>query len=227
MFFDRHMAGKILAKKLTRFMHQDSIIYALPKGGVPVGYEVSEALGLPLDFLTVQKIGHPTNREYGICSVSEFGNIICDESGICGLDRNWLSSEILAKEEEAVRRRRLYKRGEPSVSAENKIAIIVDDGITTGITMRAAVEAIQDQWPEKIIIATPVMPHELMQEFRMLADMVVTVIDDREFLGMVDAYYTDYTDVSDQEVVSLLAKANRNFVTNLAKAPTSPYAPKK
>lgn len=217
MFFDRHMAGKILAKKLARFKQTNSIIYALPKGGVPVGYEVSLALGLPLDFMTVQKIGHPTNREYGICSVSEAGNIICDECGTYGIERSWLASEILSKGEEAVRRRRMYRRGEASVSAENKIAIIVDDGVATGLTMKAAIEAMQDQWPEEIIIATPVMPHELLHEFRAIADMVVTVVADRQYLGTVDAYYSDFTDVTDQEVVSLLAKANRNFVTNLDK----------
>ena len=215
MFFDRHMAGELLAKKLTRFKHHDAVLYALPKGGVPVGYEVSKALGLPLDFLSVQKIGHPMNPEYGICSVSEAGNIVCDESGICGLDRSWLANEILIKEEEAHRRRVLYKRDEPSVSAENKIAIIIDDGIATGITMRAAVQAIQDQWPEKIIIATPVMPHELINDFRKLADAVITLVDDREYLGTVDAYYSDFSDVTDFEVTSLLAKANHHFVTSL------------
>ncbi len=215
MFFDRHMAGELLAKKLARFKHQDAVLYALPKGGVPVGYSVSEALGLPLDFLSVQKIGHPTNSEFGICAVSEMGNIICDECGMYGLDKQWLLDEIRQRETESQRRRTLYKRGEPSVSAENKIAIIIDDGIATGVTMKAAVQAIQDQWPEKIIIATPVMPHELMTEFRAISDAVITVISDREYLGTVDAYYADFAEVSDHEVVSLLARANRNFVTSL------------
>ncbi len=215
MFFDRHMAGELLAKKLTRFKYRDVVLYALPKGGVPVGYEVSKALGLPLDFLTVQKIGHPLYPEYGICSVSETGNLICDESGICGLDRNWLSNEIRFKEEEAYRRRALYKRGEPSASPENKIAIIIDDGIATGITMKAAVQAIQDKWPEQIIIATPVMPHALISEFRKLSDAVVTLIDDREYLGTVGAYYSYFAEVTDYEVTSLLAKANHHFVQSL------------
>jgi putative phosphoribosyl transferase len=221
MFFDRHMAGKVLAKKLARYKHQDGIIYALPKGGVPVGYEVSKALGLPLDFMTVQKIGHPTNREYGICSVSEAGNIVCDECGTYGIDRDWLSNEISIKGVEAVRRRYVYKRGEASVSAENKIAIIVDDGVATGLTMKAAVEAMQEQWPEKIIIAAPVIPHELMAEFRAMADMVVTVVADRQYLGTVDAYYSDFSAVTDQEVVSLLASANHDFVANLGKNSSS------
>jgi putative phosphoribosyl transferase len=222
MFFDRYMAGKILAKKLTRFKQQNTVIYTLPKGGVPVGYEVAQALGLPLDYMTVQKIGHPTNREIGICAVSESGNIICDDCGTCGLDRDWLFNEILLKEKEAERRRDIYSHGKPSVSAENKVVIIVDDGVSTGITMKSAIESIQDQWPEKIIVATPVIAHEVLQQLRRLADEVVTIVDDRQYLGTIDAYYSDFGEVSDNEVRRLLAKAQRNFVSNQLSSTESP-----
>jgi putative phosphoribosyl transferase len=215
MFFDRYAAGTTLAQKLRQYKNRDVVIYALPTGGVPVGYEVSRALNLPLDILIVQKIGHPISREYGICAVSEDGQSVKDECGLCGLDESWLNFEIAEKIVEAERRRYVYKRDEPSVSAENKIAIIIDDGITTGLTIRAAIQTVQDQWPEQIIVATPAAPHEVVRDLRQLVDGVIIGFDDREYRGTVNSYYVDNSEVTDEDVTALLADANRRFINNL------------
>ncbi len=215
MFFDRYAAGAVLAQKLRQYQNRDVVLYALPSGGVPVGYEISRALNLPLNVVIVQKICHPISREYGICAVSEDGQSVKDECGLCGLEESWLNYEISEKLAEAQRRRGIYKRGEPFVSAENKIAIIIDDGVTTGITLKAAIMTIQDQWPEQIVIATPVAPHEVVQDLRLLVDAVIVGQDDTEYLGTVNSYYVDNSEVTDEDVTALLTDANRRFISSL------------
>jgi putative phosphoribosyl transferase len=207
MFFDRHAAGAQLAQKLQKFTNQNAIVYALPRGGVPVGYQVARKLNLPLDVVLVQKIGHPMKPDYGICSVTEKGDRVCDECGLCGLDEHWLNYEIYLQQVEAARRRQLYTGGHPSISAEDKLAILVDDGMATGISMKAAIKSIQAEWPEKIIVATPVAPHEVVLELHELVDDVIVVYHDRQFRGTVAAYYNDFTPVTDHEVAAFLALA--------------------
>ena len=214
MFFDRHEAGASLAKKLRQYRNRNVVLYALPKGGVPVGYEIAKALNVPLDLLIVQKIGHPISRDYGICAVTEDGDRIEDECGLCGLSDEWLNTEISRKLQEAARQRFIYKNNQPAVSAEDKIAIIVDDGMATGITIRAAVQAIAKEWPEQIVVATPVGPHDVIKELKSSVDAVIVELDDREFLGTVDSYYENYAEVTDLQVVSLLAAANQRFINN-------------
>jgi putative phosphoribosyl transferase len=209
MFFDRHAAGIKLAQELREFKNREVVLYALPKGGVPVAYEVAKALQLPMDIIIVQKICHPISRDYGICAIAETGETVCYETGLCGLDGSWLNYEMYMKQEEAKRQRALYKLNQPSQSAENKIAVLIDDGISTGITMKAAIQALQDQWPEKIIIATPVAPHETVRELSALVDTVVVLNDDREYRGDTSSYYVDFKDISDQEIVSLLNHAKQ------------------
>jgi predicted phosphoribosyltransferase len=206
MFFDRHAAGARLAKELGEYRGTDAVVYALPKGGVPVGYEVAKALGLPLDIVIVQKICHPVSQDYGICAIAETGETVCYDSGLCGLDSSWLNYEMYLKQQEAKRQREVYRRNLPSLSAENKIAIIIDDGIATGITMKAAIQSILNQWPDKLIIAAPVAAHDVARELTTLADQVVTVNSDREYRGTTGAYYMDYPKISDHEIISLLSE---------------------
>jgi putative phosphoribosyl transferase len=204
MFFDRHAAGIKLAQQLSEYKNQDVVLYALPKGGVPVAYEVAKALHLPLDIVIVQKICHPISREYGICAIAETGETVCYESGLCGLDGSWLNFQMYMKQQEAKRQRALYKLNQPSKSAENKIAIIIDDGISTGISIKAAIQAILSEWPEKIIVAAPVAPHETVRELADLVDQVVVLNDDREYRGDTSSYYVDFMPVTDAEVIAQL-----------------------
>lgn len=219
MFFDRYAAGAQLAQKLRPYTTKNTILYALPKGGVPVGYEVARELNLPLDLLIVQKIVHPISQNYGICAVAEGGELVRDECGLCGLSEEWLNYELKAKLIEADRRRDFYKQGAPSVSAEDKVAIIIDDGIETGITMKAAVMSIQNQWPDKIIVASPVAAHDVARELRGVADKVIVSLDDQQFKGKVSSYYVDYHEVTDLDVVALLADANRRFIQSYEQQP--------
>lgn len=219
MFFDRYAAGAQLAQKLRPYTTKNTIVYALPKGGVPIGFEVARELNLPLDLVIVQKISHPISHHYGICAVAEGGEQVRDECGLYGLSEEWLRYEIKQKLNEADRRRELYKGGLPSVSAEDKVAIVVDDGIETGITMRAAVMSIQNQWPEKIIIASPVAAHDVVCELRSVADNVIVGLDDHQFKGKTSSYYVDYNPVTDMDVVALLADANRGFLESYEQQP--------
>ena len=209
MFFDRHSAGISLAQKLKEYKNRNVVVYALTKGGVPVGYEVARFLGVPLDMVIVQKIGHPVSPEYGICAVAEGGELVKDDCGLCGLDESWVNYEIALKKEEIKRQRYMYKRNVPSISAEEKIAILVDDGLSTGITMKAAVHAISSDWPAEIVVAVPVGPHDVIEDLRSMVDRVVVENEDRTFQGALRGYYFDYTSVTDQDVVALLKQAEQ------------------
>ena len=215
MFFDRHAAGARLAKELIQYKGGDVVLYALSKGGVPVGYEVAKALNLPLDIVIVQKICHPVSQDYGICAIAETGETVCYDSGLCGLDSSWLDYEMYLKQKEAKRQREIYKGNLPSLSAENKIAIIIDDGIATGITMKAAIQSVLNQWPDKLVISTPVAPHDVTLELTALVDSVVVVNDDRDYRGTTGAYYMDFPEISDREVVSLLTESGRRSMHHL------------
>lgn len=215
MFFDRHEAGKSLAMKLRQYKNRNVVLYALPKGGVPVAYEVAKALDLPLDIVIANKINHPVSDEYGICAVNEYGWQVKDECGLCGLDTEWFEYKVQQELLEAGRQRLVYKHGQESLSAENKIAIIVDDGIATGLTVKAAVQTIADQWPEEIIIATPVAPRNVVSDLKTVADTVIVDLADPQYRGKVSFYYHDFKEVSDNEVVRLLTLANQRAITGL------------
>jgi putative phosphoribosyl transferase len=222
MFFDRHAAGTRLAKELVQYKRDGVVLYALPKGGVLVGYEVAKALELPLDIVIVQKICHPVSQDYGICAIAETGETVCYDSGLCGLETSWLNYEMYLKQTETKRQREIYKNNRPSVSAENKIAILVDDGVSTGISMKAAIQSILEQWPERIIVATPVAPHDVILELSALVDKVVVVNDDQNYRGTTAAYYMDFPEITDKEVVALLAESSRRPSQSLHRIQTSP-----
>lgn len=215
MFFDRYSAGVALAQKLKRFRNQNVVIYALPKGGVVVGYEVAKALNLPLDVVLVQKIGHPVSTDYAICAITENGEKVIDEPGMCGLDDDWVNNQVAIRQNEIQSQRELYKRVVSPISAENKIAILIDDGMSTGISMRAAIQTIEDQWPDQIIIATPVAPRYLMHELRSLVDGIFVVNEEFNFLGTVSSYYADYGTISDYEILTLLGDLEKRKMGNV------------
>jgi predicted phosphoribosyltransferase len=221
MFFDRHAAGTRLAKELVQYKRDDVVLYALPKGGVPVGYEVAKALDLPLDIVIVQKICHPVSQDYGICAIAETGETVCYDSGLCGLEPSWLNYEMYLKQIETKRQREIYKNNRPSLSAENKIAILVDDGVSTGISMKAAIQSILEQWPEKIVVATPVAPHDVILELSALVDKVIVVNNDQNYRGTTSAYYMDFPEISDQEIIMLLAESGQRTVQPLHRMKTA------
>lgn len=212
LFFDRHEAGTQLAAKLQHYKQTDAVVYAIPRGGVLVGLEVSKALGVPLDIVIVRKIGHPLNEEYAVCAIAENGEFVCNEIGISAIDAGWIDTAMQVQQKDARRRRRVYAGGVPSHSAEKKIAIVVDDGIATSLTMQAAVKAIHKQKPLKIIVAALMAPHDAVCTLGELVDEVVVLLDEEQFLGSVGAYYTYFPEVPDSEVQTALGSYQENDV---------------
>lgn len=202
-FRNRADAGKQLIELLAPYKKDDVLVYALPRGGVVVAAEIAKALEAPLDLLFAHKIGHPYHPEYAVAAVSESGHLI--ESSRELLDKRWLEQQKQIQLDEIKRKRTFYLKGKLDRPVEGKVAIIVDDGIATGLTMRVAIDELKGRHPQKIVVAIPVSPKSTAQLLRKSVDDVVGVIvDDDHFLGAVGAYYEDFRQVEDEEVISIL-----------------------
>ncbi|MFA4996153.1 MAG: phosphoribosyltransferase family protein [Patescibacteria group bacterium] len=206
IFQNRQEAGILLAEKLRKYQSTEAIVYALPRGGMVVGAEIAKLLTIPLDAAVVKKIGHPYNPEYAICAVSENGDLVCNEEERTVIGEEWLSNAIAYRKEEAILKRQSYSKIKKTIPAEGKIAIIVDDGVATGLTMKAAIKWIKNQKPEKIVIAVPVVSKEIANELEEEADEVVSLDVPKRFLGSVGSYYVNFPQVSDDEVERILSE---------------------
>lgn len=204
IFKNRADAGKRLTEVLQKYRGQNTIIYALPRGGVVVGAEIAGQLDAPLDLLIVRKIGHPQNPEFAIGAVSESGETIFNQTESANVNPDYLKQEKISQQAEARRRRLIYLQNKPSISAKGKTTILVDDGVATGLTMKAAILEIQKQQPKKIVVAIPVAPLETVKELATMVDEVVVLDSPENFTGAVGAYYEDFPQVMDKEVVKLL-----------------------
>lgn len=204
MFKNRNDAGEKLAERLQQYKNANAIVLALPRGGVVVGYEVARLLGLPLDIVVARKIGHPQNPEYAICATDEKGTLLCDEAEARLVDQDWLKEEIERQRKEAGRRIKVYRSGKKPFSITNKVAIIIDDGIATGLTMRLAIKVVRKQKPDRIIIAVPVAPSDIVRELRREADEIITLEPTEDFMGAVGAHYQEFEQVEDDTVIRLL-----------------------
>ena len=203
MFKNRSDAGKKLAERLWRYKNSNAIVLALPRGGVVVGYEIARLLGLPLDIVVARKIGHPQNPEYAICATDEKGTFLCNEAETRLVDQDWLKKEIERQRKEAKRRISVYRGGKKPFPITDKVAIIIDDGIATGLTMRLAIKATRGQKPERIIIAIPVAPSDIVREFRREVDEVVVLESPEDFMEAVGAHYREFEQVKDDTVIRL------------------------
>jgi len=212
-FRDRNDAGRQLGEALKKYAGKDVIIYALPRGGVVLGVEVAAALTAPLDLVIPRKIGHPMQPEYAIAAVAESGALAANEYETSRVDPGWLKETIEAETREAQRRRHRYLGGRAIIPATGKTAIIVDDGIATGLTMRAAIGDVKSMKPAHVVVAVPVAPLDTVDALRREVDDVVTVFTDSFYLGAVGAYYDDFPQVSDEEVVELM-QASGQAATN-------------
>lgn len=208
-FADRTDAGRQLAEALARFRGQDGVVYALPRGGVVLGVEIAAALQLPLDLIIPRKIGHPLSPEYAICAISEDGSRICNERETAHVDPDWLKRETATQLAEARRRRQLYLDGKPSLPVEGKTAIMVDDGVATGLTMLAALRDVRKRKPAKLVVAVPVTPAETAERLRRESDELVALDIPAAYVGAVGAYYDRFDQVTDAEVVALMKQAGK------------------
>jgi putative phosphoribosyl transferase len=204
-FKNRIDAGQRLAKKLDTYIHTQCVVYALPRGGVPLGVEIARYLHAPLDLVIPRKIGHPNWPEYAVCAVTESGHIVCNEDEVKQLDSQWLERAIEVEKDEAKRRRHVYRAGRRPIDPKGKVAIITDDGIATGLTMKVAVQELADKNPDRIVIAVPVAPSDIIDDLKKYVDEVIVLEHTAPFLGSIGAYYDEFDQMLDEEVVELLS----------------------
>ena len=201
-FKDRAEAGRALAEQLTRFTGRDDVlVLGLPRGGVPVAAGISKKLGAPLDVFVVRKLGLPFQPELAMGAIATGGVRVLNREVIDGLNvPEEIIQTVAAKEEDELRRReRLYRGDLPPLVTEGKTVILVDDGIATGSTMRAAVRALWQQNARSIVVAAPVMSISGFREMEELANEVVTVIAAESF-GGIGQFYSDFSQTTDEEV---------------------------
>lgn len=208
-FSNRIVAGRKLAKALASYKHQHPVVLALPRGGVPVAAEIATALDAPLDLVLVRKIGVPFQPELAMGAVVDGREpvVVRNEDVIRLADISETDFAAIRDEQlaEIERRRKLYLGARPHPDLEGQVVIIVDDGIATGATIRAALRAIRMRKPRKLILAVPVAPTQSLNDLRGEADDIVCLEDYEEF-GAIGFYYSDFRQISDEEVIDLLAR---------------------
>ena len=211
IFQNREEAGHRLAAALQHYRdHPNAVILALPRGGVAVGYAMSGDLHLPLDVFITRKIGVPENPEYALGAISETGNIFLNPEAVSAfrLSRAYIDELANVQREEIHRRQRLYRRDRPALSLKDRLVILVDDGIATGATFFASAEAIRRQHPRFLLAAIPVGSLDIIDRARAAVDELVVLATPAQFWS-VGGHYTDFGQVSDEEVVKYLHAADR------------------
>jgi putative phosphoribosyl transferase len=210
-FKNRTDAGRILAGKLIQYGNRsDVLIMALPRGGVPVGYEVARVLNVPLEVMIVRKLGVPGHDELAMGAIASGGVRVLNRSVIESLRIPPDSIEVVEKREtlELMRREAMYRGNRQPIVVKGKTIILVDDGVATGSTMRVAITALREQRAGKIIVATPVAPPTVRWEMEALVEGFVSVLLPSDFLG-VGQWYDDFTQTDDDTVYELLSKGGK------------------
>lgn len=207
-FIDRHDAGKRLAAALAPFENEDTVVLALPRGGVVVGYVMSLSLHLPLDVFLVRKLGAPGNPEYALGAVAEIGEPYLNRRAMdaFALSPAHLAESVREQREEIARRQALYRNGRPLPSLTGRNVILVDDGLATGATFLASVQALKGLGPKRLIAAIPVGPNETLREVGVQVDELVVLLTPEPFYA-VGNHYEDFTQVEDDAVLRCLAGA--------------------
>ncbi|MBP2319882.1 putative phosphoribosyltransferase [Kibdelosporangium banguiense] len=178
------------------------IVLALPRGGVPVGYEVAQALSVPMDVLLVRKLGMPGQEELAMGAIAG-GDVVLNEDVVRHIPQDDVAAVIRRESSELRRRDAAYRSGRPVAEIEGRIVIVVDDGLATGASMRAAVQALRPRNPKKIVVAVPIAPRSTRREFAMIVDEIACLVTPEPF-SAVGRAYKDFTQVSDDQVRSLL-----------------------
>src|SRR3989344_8221800 len=205
-FKDRIDAGQQLAQVLGEYKNQkDVVLVAFPRGGVVLGRIAADFLGVPLDIVVPRKIGAPWSKEFAIGAIAESGEAVWDEAEKSRVSPQYIEETVKEEQAEAQRRLNVYREGLPPRDFKGKTVIVVDDGIATGLTMRAAITSLRAEKPQKIIVAVPAVPQSSVEEVKREAANMIAVLTPAYFPA-VGAFYRDFPQVSDSEVIRLLRK---------------------
>ncbi len=206
---NRHEAGRLLAERLDAYRDDPKgIILALPRGGVPVGFTLSQALHLPLDVLITRKLGAPGNPEFALGALSETGTLFLNEEALRALSvtRQALEPTIRIQREEIARRQTLYRKGRSLPSLADRTVLLVDDGVATGATFLASAQALRNLGVHRLVAALPLAPSETCERIRQQVDELVVLLTPEPFFA-VGNHYEDFRQVEDEEVVRYLDQA--------------------
>lgn len=213
VYDDRHDAGRALVPEVRRFDLHDPLILGLPRGGVPVAYEIAVALSAPLDILLVRKLGAPFQPELAIGAIASGGIQVLNEElvkRVRGLDDDTLENIVARETLELERREKEYRGDRPFPGLEGKDVVLADDGMATGATMRAAAESVRAQQPSKLLVAVPTGSVSAVRSVTPLVDRVICLETPAEFYA-VGQFYRNFGQTTDEEVRDLLDKARETF----------------
>jgi putative phosphoribosyl transferase len=213
MFLNRVDAGRQLARTLAHYANrEDVLVLGIPRGGVPVAFEVAQAIHAPLDVLLVRKLGVPGQRELAMGAIASGGARILNRQLIAelGITEEQVAETMAAQEAELQRREELYRGVRPDIPIQGRIIILVDDGIATGSSMLAAIEALRTLHPKKIVVAVPVAPTHADADISSAADEFICVHQPEWFFG-IGQFYEDFSQTEDSEVRALLELSSRTF----------------
>ena len=223
---DRRDAGRLLAEKLAAYANRpDALVLALPRGGVPVAYEVARALGAPLDVFVVRKLGVPGYEELAIGAVATGGVRVLNDQLVerLGIPEQMIDAVAARELQELARRERRYRGGRPPPDVRGRTVILVDDGLATGASMHAAIEALRQQKPTRIVVAVPTASPEICEEMNTKADDVICAITPEPFQA-VGRWYQDFSQTTDEEVEALLSQRNVPDNSRVTEMPTADSA---
>lgn len=203
-FINRDDAAFKLLPLLSKYRNEQGVVLAVPRGGVPIGYHIARSFGMPLELLMTKKIPHPQHEEFAVGAVSLEDHIV-DER--LGLPKSYIESEIERIRKSLKERYAYFMGNHKPVDLQNKVVILIDDGIATGNTILSSIKMLRKKKPKKIVVAVPVAPAEALQKLKKEVDDLICVLTPHPFVG-VGLHYVDFSQVDDEEVMKLLRDAN-------------------